>query len=95
MHSGDEYASAAEDVPGAAAEQQQAAEGEGIRVHDPFQAGAGEAERMLDVWQGDVHDRRVKHHLELGGRDDGQGQSEATAPLLRLAIARSRAVRWT
>ena len=71
---GDEGAAAAQDVAGPAAQQQQAAEGEGVGVQHPRQAGGGEAEGLLDLGQGDVHDGRVQHHHELGGRDDGEGQ---------------------
>jgi hypothetical protein len=44
---------------GAAAEQEQAAEGDRVGVHHPLQAGAGEAERLLDVREGHVHDGGV------------------------------------
>ena len=50
-------AAAAEQVTGPAAEQQQAAERERVGVDDPFQAGAGKVQRVLDVRQGHVHDR--------------------------------------
>ena len=82
---GDEDPASAEDVTGAAAEQQQAAEGERVGVDDPLQAGAGEAERVLDVRERDVDDGRVEHHHELGGGDDHQRQAEAA-----LASAASR-----
>ncbi len=98
---GDEHPAPAEDVPGPAAEQQQPAEGQGVGVDDPLQAGAGEAERGLDVRQRDVHDRRVEHHHQLRGGDDDERQAE-------MALggpgrghsglgprARSRIVRWT
>ena len=75
---GDEDPAPAEDVAGPAAEQQQAAEGQGVGVDHPFQAGAGEAERALDVGQRDVHDRRVQHHHQLRGGDDDQGEAEMT-----------------
>ena len=76
---GDEHAASAEQVTGAAAEQQQPAESECIGVDHPLQAGPGEPERMLDVRQRHVHDRRVQHHHQLGGRDDDQGQAGLTA----------------
>ena len=40
------------------------------------QAAAGEAERVLDVRQRDVHDGGVEHHHELRGGDDDKGQAE-------------------
>ncbi len=73
---GDEDPLAAEDVAGPAAEQQQAAEGQRVGVDDPLQAGAGEAERGLDVRQRDVDDGGVQHHHELRGGDDQQGQAQ-------------------
>ena len=73
---GDEHLAAAEQVPGPAAEQQQPAEGQRVGVDHPFQAGAGEAERALDVRQRDVDDGRVEHHHQLRGGDDQQGQAE-------------------
>ena len=65
---GEERTSTAEQVAGAGAEQQQAAEGQGVRVDDPRQAGGREAEGDLDVGEGDVHDGRVEHDHELADR---------------------------
>jgi hypothetical protein len=76
---GDEHPPPAKDVTGAAAEQEQASEGDRVGVHDPFQAGSGEAKRPLDVREGDVHDGPIEHDHELGGGDDQQGQAEAAA----------------
>ncbi|MEU0431559.1 hypothetical protein [Streptomyces sp. NPDC006290] len=45
-----------------------------------YQAAAGEAERLLDVREGDVHDGRVEHDHELGGGDDQQSRAEAVVP---------------
>ena len=73
---GDEHPAPAEDVPGPAAQQQQAAEGQCVGVDHPLQAGAGESERLLDVRQCDVDDRRVEHHHQLCGGDDDQRQAE-------------------
>ena len=77
-HPGDEHPPASEDVAGPAAEQQQAAEGQGVGVDHPLQAGAGEPERALDVGQRDVHDRGVQYHHQLRGGDDDQGEAEMT-----------------
>ena len=74
---GDEHLAAAEQVPGPARQQQQPAEGQRVGVDHPFQAGAGKAERPLDVRQRHVDDGRVQHHHQLRGRDDEQGQAEA------------------
>ena len=65
-----------EQVAGPAAEQQQAAEGQGIGIDDPLKVAAGEAERALDVRQGHVDDGRVEHDHELCRRDDGEGQAQ-------------------
>jgi hypothetical protein len=59
-------------VTGAAAEQEQAAEGDRVGVHHPLQAAAGKAKCLLDVREGNVHDGRVEHDHELGGGDDQQ-----------------------
>ena len=86
---GDEDPATAEDVAGPAAEQQEAAEGQGVGVDDPLQAGAGEAQRGLDVGQRDVHDGRVQHHHQLGCGDDDEGQAEVAvspAPAQRAAV---------
>src|SRR4029453_14741089 len=72
---GDEHPAAAEDVAGPAAQQQKAAEGEGVGVQHPRQAGGGEAEGLLDLGQGDVHDGRVQEHHGLGGRVGGGGRA--------------------
>src|SRR5919106_1545391 len=42
-------------------EQQQAAERDQVRVHDPGQVALREAQILLDRGQRDVHDRRVDH----------------------------------
>ncbi len=55
----------AEQVAGAAAEHQEAGEGEGVGVDDPLQAGLGEAERVVDRGQRDVDDRDVEDHHQL------------------------------
>ena len=72
----DEDPAAFEQVAGTAAEQQQPAERHGVGVDDPLQVGPGEAERGLDVRQGDVDDGQVEREHELGRRDDGQHQAQ-------------------
>ena len=57
---GEEHAPAAEEVGRAPAEQQEAGEGERVGVQDPLQAVGGEAQRVLDRRQRDVHDRDVE-----------------------------------
>src|SRR5207244_7146265 len=60
-----------QEVPRAPAEQQEAGEDERVRVDHPLQAGLVlEAERRLDVRQGNVHDRRVEDDHELRKADD-------------------------
>jgi hypothetical protein len=80
---GDEHAAPAEDVAGAAAEQQQAAEGQGVGVEHPRQAGGGEAQRLLDLRQGDVDDGGVQHDHQLRRRDDGERQRGVLAAARR------------
>jgi hypothetical protein len=54
-----EDALAPDQVAGASAEQQEPAEQEGIRVHDPLEARLGHLEVSLNRRERDVHDRRV------------------------------------
>ena len=61
----------------AAAEQQQAAEGERVRGDDPLPLVVGEAEVGLGGRERDVHDRHVQHHQQLGDADDGEDQPPA------------------
>src|SRR5439155_26984924 len=61
-----------QEVARAPAEQEEAGEDERVRVDHPLQAGLGEAERGLDVRQGDVHDRRVEDDHELRKADDDE-----------------------
>ena len=37
-------------------------------------------ERVLDVRERDVHDRRVEYHHELAGRDDGERDAGMPLP---------------
>src|SRR5216683_3346745 len=50
-----------------AAEQQEAAEGEHVCVHDPYERGLGEGQIIPDRRQRNVHDRRVENdHQDAG-----------------------------
>jgi hypothetical protein len=89
---GDEHPAAAQDVAGAATEQQQPAEGQGVGVQHPGQVGGGEAEGLLDLGQGDIHDGHVQYHHELGRRDDRQRHGGVVAPPCRRLRPRDHAV---
>ena len=69
---GQEGAAPAEEVAGPGPQEEQAAEGEQVGVEHPGELAPGEAEPLLDVREGDVDDRRVQDHHELGGQDDEQ-----------------------
>ena len=73
----EEHPPPAEQVGGAAAEQEEAGEGQRVRVDDPLQAGGREAEVVADRRQGDVDDRDVEDHHELREADDEQQQVAA------------------
>ena len=72
-----EHPAPAEDVTGAAAEQQQAAERQRVGVQHPGQAGRGEVQAVGDARQGDVHHGHVENDHQLGAQDDRQGQAPA------------------
>jgi hypothetical protein len=74
---GGEGAAAAEHVPGAAAEQQQAAEREHVGVLDPGEAAGRQAESALHLRQRDGGDRGVQADHELSADDDGEDDSWA------------------
>ena len=78
---GHEQAPPAEQVRHSSAKQQHAAEQDRVRGHHPLQALLAEAEVGLDRRQGDVHDRDVEHHHELGRHDHGKG--DPTPPVRR------------
>ena len=59
-----------------ATEQEQSAKGENIRIDHPRQVRCRDSEVILECWQRNICDRIVKHHHELGGGDNGQGQTE-------------------
>jgi len=67
---GDEDPAAAEQVTGTGAEQKQTAEGQGVGVLHPGQAGRAEVESVLDLGHCDVHHGRIQDHHQLGDQDD-------------------------
>ena len=69
---GHEQPAASEPVGGAPAEQQEAAEDQGVGVQHPGEALFGEADVDLDRRQRDVDDGRVQHDHELRHRDERQ-----------------------
>ena len=73
----DEGAFAAEEVADAAAEQEQAAEGQGVGGDDPLAVGDGDAQVALGGGQRDVHDRGVQDDHQLGDGDDGESPPAA------------------
>ena len=81
---GDEHPAAAEQVAEAAAEQQQAAEGEGVGVDDPREVRVAEPEVGLDVGQRDVDDGAVEHDHQLRAADDGEREAETARARLGL-----------
>ena len=69
---GGEHAAGAEQVGEAAAEQQQAAEGDDVGVEDPREVSGAEAEVRADLGEGDADDRGVHDHHELRERDEAE-----------------------
>ena len=72
---------AADEVAGAPAEQQEAAEDERVRVDDPLQVGVRHVEVVLDRRQRDVHDRRVQDDHELRHADEDEHEPRIHVPL--------------
>jgi hypothetical protein len=70
-----EHPAPSEQVTGAAAEQQQTAERQRVRVDHPLQAAARESECRLNMRQRDVDDGRVQNDHQLRGRDGQQRQA--------------------
>jgi hypothetical protein len=79
-HAAHEQPLAAEDVGKAAAEQQQAAERQGVRRDDPLAVRIREVQRGLRVRQSDAHDRRVESNHQLCGSQDGKDPPLALSP---------------
>ncbi len=78
--------------PDRAPEEEEAAEGEQVGIQDPGEPTPGEPEARLDVREGDVDDRGVQHHHELGGEDHeeehrGLGEpARVAAPEARMGV---------
>ena len=66
-----------------AAEEQQAAEREGVGVEDPAERGRAEVEVRVDARESDVHDRRVEHQHQLGDEDDEDAEAGPVGRLQR------------
>ena len=81
---GEEHALAPDQVAGAPAEQEEAAEEQRVGVDDPLQARLGEAEVGLDRRQRDVHDRRVEDHHELREADEDEDEPGVDAVCARV-----------
>ena len=62
-----------------AAEEQQPAEGQRVRVHDPRERVLGEPEIGADRRQRDVHDRRVEHDHEVAQTEDVEREPACAA----------------
>ena len=73
MQAHDEHALAAEVVGDAAAQQQQAGEGQRVRRQHPLAVGRRDVQRPLRRGQGDDDDGGVEHHHQLGDGDDAEG----------------------
>ena len=69
----DERALAADVVGDPAAEEEETAEGQGVRRDDPLLVGVGDAEGRLRRRDREVHDRGVEDDHELRDADDQQG----------------------
>ena len=75
----------AEQVGQPPAEQEQAAERQGVRGHHPLPVHRGEVQRTLRGRQGDVHHRDVQDDHELREADDAE--DEPAPPVLRAGTA--------
>jgi hypothetical protein len=62
------------EVAGPAAEEEEAAEQQRVRVHDPLQVGLGHVEIFLDRRQRNVDDRRVEDDHELRQADEDEDE---------------------
>ena len=71
-----EQAPRAEQVAEAAAQEQEPAEGQEVRVHDPCQRGLREAEIVADRRQRDVHDRRVEDDHQVAQAEHVQSERD-------------------
>ena len=69
----------AEQVAEPAAQQQEAAEGQQVGVHDPRERFLGEAEIGANRGQRDVHDRRVEHDHQVAQAEDVEREPACAA----------------
>ena len=76
---GEEDPLAADQVAGATAEQQEAAEEQRVRVDDPLQVRLGDLQVGLDRRQRDVDDRGVEDHHELREADKDEHEPRIRA----------------
>ena len=90
----DEHAPPAEQVSGPAAEDEKAAERDGVSRHHPLHRIGGHMQFALNRGQRDVHDAEIEDDHERGDEDQGQLQRPAAgrAGVGRAAAARRR--RW-
>ena len=88
---GEEHALAPDQVAGAPAEQQEAAEEQRVGVDDPLQVRLGQPEVGLDRRQRDVHDRRVEDDHEL--READEDEDEPGVDAVRARVHRRRRYR--
>ena len=71
---------AAQQVGQPAAEQQQAAERQGVGSDHPLPVHGSEMQRTLRGRERDVHHREVEHHHELRQADHAQDEATAAGP---------------
>ena len=64
----------AEEVSQPASEEEKAAEGDQVGVHDPGERGLGEPEVGSNRRQGNVHDRHVEDDHQVAEAEDEQRQ---------------------
>jgi hypothetical protein len=79
----EEHALLSEEVSGAAAEEQEAGEGEHVGIHDPLQPRRRVVQVASDRGERDVDDRDVEHDHELGDARDRQDQAGVGAAARR------------
>ena len=78
-----EHPAAPEEISRPRPEEEEPAEGEDVGVDHPGKRAGREPEALLNVREGDVHDRRVQHHHQLSGEDHRQQDRSATEPVSR------------
>ena len=76
-HTAEEHPAVADQVAEPPGQQQEAAEGEQVGVHDPGERGLREAEVGADGGQGDVHDALVEHDHQVAQAQHVKGQPAA------------------